>query len=116
MGPALRCRRCFGQPGSRDRRGGPVKHFGRTAGLNELNLSVDQGEVHKFLGPNGAGKTTTLRILLGLLRSDAGSIRLLGATPGAMPWTAPPAGLRAWRRGAVAHPYRRYVATGGRCC
>jgi ABC-2 type transport system ATP-binding protein len=49
--------------------------------LNELNLSVAQGEVHGFLGPNGAGKTTTLRILLGLLRSDDGSIRLLGGDP-----------------------------------
>jgi len=60
---------------------GLVKHFGRTAVLNELDLSVAQGEVHGFLGPNGAGKTTTLRILLGLLRSDAGSIRLLGGDP-----------------------------------
>jgi ABC-2 type transport system ATP-binding protein len=60
---------------------GLVKHFGRTAVLNELNLSVAQGEVHGFLGPNGAGKTTTLRILLGLLRSDGGSIRLLGGDP-----------------------------------
>jgi ABC-2 type transport system ATP-binding protein len=60
---------------------GLVKHFGRTRVLNDLNLSVAQGEVHGFLGPNGAGKTTTLRILLGLLRSDAGSMRLLGGDP-----------------------------------
>jgi len=60
---------------------GLVKHFGRTAVLNELDLSVARGEVHGFLGPNGAGKTTTLRILLGLLRSDGGSIRLLGGDP-----------------------------------
>jgi ABC-2 type transport system ATP-binding protein len=60
---------------------GLVKTFGRTRVLNELNLSVAQGEVHGFLGPNGAGKTTTLRILLGLLRSDDGSIRLLGGDP-----------------------------------
>ncbi|MHB8186000.1 MAG: ABC transporter ATP-binding protein [Dermatophilaceae bacterium] len=46
-----------------------------------MNLSVVQGEVHGFLGPNGAGKTTTLRILLGLLRADAGSIRVLGGDP-----------------------------------
>jgi ABC-2 type transport system ATP-binding protein len=58
-----------------------VKHFGRTRVLNELSLSVAAGEVHGFLGPNGAGKTTTLRILLGLLRSDGGSIRLLGGDP-----------------------------------
>jgi ABC-2 type transport system ATP-binding protein len=60
---------------------GLVKHFGRTKVLNELNLSVAQGEVHGFLGPNGAGKTTTLRILLGLLRADAGTMRLLGGDP-----------------------------------
>jgi ABC-2 type transport system ATP-binding protein len=60
---------------------GLVKRFGRTKVLNELNLSVAQGEVHGFLGPNGAGKTTTLRILLGLLRADSGSIRLLGGDP-----------------------------------
>lgn len=35
---------------------------------------VENGEVHGFLGPNGAGKTTTLRILLGILRADAGKI------------------------------------------
>jgi ABC-2 type transport system ATP-binding protein len=60
---------------------GLVKSFGRTKALNGLNLSVAQGEVHGFLGPNGAGKTTSLRILLGLLRADAGSIRLLGGDP-----------------------------------
>jgi len=58
-----------------------VKTFGRTKALNGLNLSVAQGEVHGFLGPNGAGKTTTLRILLGLLRADAGEMRLLGGDP-----------------------------------
>ncbi|NMM25415.1 MAG: ABC transporter ATP-binding protein [Phycicoccus sp.] len=62
---------------------GLVKSFGRTKALNGLNLSVAQGEVHGFLGPNGAGKTTTLRLLLGLLRADAGEMRLLGGDP----WT-----------------------------
>jgi ABC-2 type transport system ATP-binding protein len=60
---------------------GLVKYFGRTKVLNELSLSVARGEVHGFLGPNGAGKTTTLRILLGLLRAQARSIRLLGGDP-----------------------------------
>lgn len=58
-----------------------VKSFGRTRALDGLNLSVRAGEVHGFLGPNGAGKTTTIRILLGLLRADAGSAQLLGGDP-----------------------------------
>src|ERR671926_769507 len=59
------------------------KSFGRTHALDGLDLTVRAGEVHGFLGPNGAGKTTTLRILLGLLRADAGEARLLGGDP----WT-----------------------------
>ncbi|WP_459549835.1 ABC transporter ATP-binding protein [Nocardia sp. X0981] len=57
------------------------KTFGRTTALDSLDLEVRQGEVHGFLGPNGAGKTTTIRILLGLLRPDSGSVRLLGGDP-----------------------------------
>ena len=57
---------------------GLVKNFGRTRALDGLDLSVAAGEVHGFLGPNGSGKTTTIRILLGLLRSDAGQASLLG--------------------------------------
>ncbi|SFR02169.1 ABC-2 type transport system ATP-binding protein [Lentzea waywayandensis] len=57
------------------------KAFGRTTALDGLDLTVRAGEVHGFLGPNGAGKTTTLRILLGLLRADAGSVTLLGGDP-----------------------------------
>src|SRR5579859_2849449 len=57
------------------------KSFGRTVALDGLDLTVTSGEVHGFLGPNGAGKTTTIRILLGLLRSDGGTARLLGGDP-----------------------------------
>ena len=60
---------------------GLVKSFGRTRALDGLELSVAPGEVHGFLGPNGAGKSTTLRILLGMLRSDAGRATLLGGDP-----------------------------------
>src|ERR671938_978306 len=60
---------------------GLVKTFGRTRALDGLDLSVRTGEVHGFLGPNGAGKTTTIRILLGLLRADAGTATLLGGDP-----------------------------------
>jgi ABC-2 type transport system ATP-binding protein len=57
------------------------KTFGKTTALNGLDLTVAAGEVHGFLGPNGAGKTTTIRILLGLLRANGGTARLLGGDP-----------------------------------
>jgi len=64
---------------------GLTKTFGRgrgtTRALDGLDLSVAPGEVAGFLGPNGAGKSTTLRILLGLIRADAGRARLFGADP-----------------------------------
>src|SRR5690625_7628360 len=57
------------------------KSFGQVTALEGLDLTVHAGEVHGFLGPNGAGKSTTLRILLGLVRPDAGTVRLLGGDP-----------------------------------
>jgi len=60
---------------------GLVKTFGSTRALDGLDLSVEVGEVHGFLGPNGSGKTTTIRVLLGLLRADAGEVTLLGQDP-----------------------------------
>jgi ABC-2 type transport system ATP-binding protein len=59
------------------------KRFGTVAALDGLDLTVRQGEVAGFLGPNGAGKSTAIRVLLGLLRADSGSVRLLGGDP----WT-----------------------------
>ena len=58
-----------------------VKTFGATRALDGLDLAVTTGEIHGFLGPNGAGKTTTIRVLLGLLRHDAGTAELLGGDP-----------------------------------
>lgn len=46
--------------------------------VRSLNLDVDRGGVFGFLGPNGSGKTTTIRLLLGLVRADSGTMRLLG--------------------------------------
>jgi ABC-2 type transport system ATP-binding protein len=60
-----------------------TKNFGAVRALDGLDLTVHEGEVHGFLGPNGAGKSTTIRILLGLVKADAGTVRLLGADP----WT-----------------------------
>ncbi|MBU2667448.1 ABC transporter ATP-binding protein [Actinoplanes bogorensis] len=60
---------------------GLVKRFGKVTALDGLDLHVETGEVHGFLGPNGAGKTTAIRILLGLMRSSGGDVRLLGGDP-----------------------------------
>ncbi len=60
---------------------GLVKDFGRARALDGLDLAVTEGEVHGFLGPNGAGKSTTMRILLGLVRADSGTVRMLGGDP-----------------------------------
>ncbi|WP_338685262.1 ABC transporter ATP-binding protein [Streptomyces acidiscabies] len=57
------------------------KSFGRTHALDGLHLRVETGEVHGFLGPNGAGKSTAIRVLLGLLRADSGTARILGHDP-----------------------------------
>jgi ABC-2 type transport system ATP-binding protein len=60
---------------------GLVKSYGDFRALDGLDLRVHRGEVHAFLGPNGAGKSTTMRVLLGLLRADAGTVRVLGGDP-----------------------------------
>ena len=74
---------------------GLVKTFGSTRALDGLDLTVRTGEVHGFLGPNGAGKTTTIRVLLGLVRADAGTAGLLGGDP--------------WRDTAALHRRLAYV-------
>jgi ABC-2 type transport system ATP-binding protein len=60
---------------------GLTKNFGAVRALDGLDLTVSEGEVHGFLGPNGAGKSTTIRVLLGLVRANSGSARLLGGDP-----------------------------------
>jgi ABC-2 type transport system ATP-binding protein len=60
---------------------GVDKRFGAVQALDRLDLTVTTGEVHGYLGPNGSGKSTTIRVLLGLLRTDAGDVRLLGGDP-----------------------------------
>ncbi len=74
---------------------GVVKRFGPVTALNGLDFSVEAGEVHGFLGPNGSGKSTTIRLLLGMLRANAGSIRVLGLDP--------------WRDVATLHRRLAYV-------
>ena len=55
-----------------------TKDYGSHKGIFDVSLSVKKGEVYGFLGPNGAGKTTTIRHLLGFLRPEKGSCRILG--------------------------------------
>jgi len=77
---------------------GPL-HRGRRSALEDLTLSVPRGEIFGYLGPNGAGKTTTLKLLMGLLRADRGSARILG-----VPHTE-----RAWRHRAGYLPENPYL-------
>lgn len=74
---------------------GLTKSYGANRALDRLDLSVRAGEVHGFLGPNGAGKSTTIRILLGLIRADAGNARL---------WDGDP-----WRQATELHRRLAYV-------
>ncbi len=71
------------------------KSFGSTVALDGLDLEVEAGEVHGFLGPNGSGKSTTIRILLGMLRADGGTVSILGGDP--------------WRDAADLHRRLAYV-------
>ena len=57
---------------------GLTRRFGHQLAVNNLNLSVPAAGVYGFLGPNGAGKTTAIRMLLGLIRPNAGEVRLFG--------------------------------------
>jgi ABC-2 type transport system ATP-binding protein len=57
---------------------GLTKHYGSKRGIIDVSFQVDGGEVFGFLGPNGAGKTTTIRVLMALLRADAGVARIAG--------------------------------------
>ena len=71
------------------------KTFGRTLALDDLDLTVQPGQINGFLGPNGAGKSTTIRVLLGTVRADSGTARLFGGDP--------------WRHAAELHRRLAYV-------
>ena len=57
---------------------GLTKHFGDVVAVDDLDLTVEEGEIFGFLGPNGAGKSTTIDIMLDFIRPTAGSVRILG--------------------------------------
>ena len=75
---------------------GLTKRYGHTLALDNLDLTIEPGEVYGYLGPNGAGKTTTIRLLLGLHRPSSGRAELLG--------------VDAWRDPVEAHRRVAYVA------
>lgn len=58
-----------------------TKRYKKTVALNNLSLTLHAGEVVALLGPNGAGKTTAVRLLLGLISADSGSVRVLDRNP-----------------------------------
>jgi ABC-2 type transport system ATP-binding protein len=60
---------------------GLVKRYGEIVAVDDVDLTVERGDVFGYLGPNGAGKTTSLRMLLGLIRPTAGTARLFGRSP-----------------------------------
>jgi ABC-2 type transport system ATP-binding protein len=60
---------------------GLVKTYGEIIAVDQVDLTVERGDVYGYLGPNGAGKTTSLRMLLGLIRPSAGNARLFGRDP-----------------------------------
>jgi ABC-2 type transport system ATP-binding protein len=75
-------------PGERTDDGAPpievrglVKRYGELTAVAGVDLTVNAGDVYGYLGPNGAGKTTSLRMMLGLIRPTAGSVRLFGRDP-----------------------------------
>jgi len=57
------------------------KSYCKVKTLNQMNLTVEKGEIYGFIGPNGAGKSTTIRLLLGFLHANQGKISVLGYNP-----------------------------------
>src|SRR6202521_2854714 len=60
---------------------GVTKKYGEVIAVRELSLAIERGEMFGLIGPDGAGKTTTIRLMCGLLKVDAGSVRVLGRDP-----------------------------------
>ena len=72
-----------------------TKRFGKLTALDNINLTVNEGEVFGYIGPNGAGKTTTIRVLLGILQATEGSAKVFG--------------LDAWKDAVEIHKRIAYV-------
>jgi branched-chain amino acid transport system ATP-binding protein len=61
------------------------KSFGGVKAVSELDMTVNEGQIHALIGPNGSGKTTTLNVISGLYRANAGSVRFRGAEISQLP-------------------------------
>jgi ABC-type multidrug transport system ATPase subunit len=86
------------------RTSGLTRRFGTQVAVDAVDLVVPRGAVYGFLGPNGSGKTTTIRMLLGLLRADSGTVELLGQPmPAELSGILPRVG--ALIEGPAFHPY-----------
>ena len=79
-----------------------TKRYGSFTAVDAIDLRVPKGELFGFLGPNGAGKTTTLRMIAGILRPTAGTVKIGGVDIAADPIAAPLRSLPARCRVAVA--------------
>jgi len=55
-----------------------TKYYGKTLGIKNVDLAIEEGEIFGFIGPNGAGKSTTIRTLLGLIHPSGGSATIFG--------------------------------------
>src|SRR5580693_7328502 len=80
------------------------KKFGRVAAVDDVSFTVSYGRITGFLGPNGAGKTTTLRMILGLIRPDAGTAVIAGKPYAKL--ASPARTVGALLDAAAAHPGR----------
>ena len=57
---------------------GLSKYYGKARGIEDVSLSINEGEIFGFIGPNGAGKSTTIRVLLNLIYANSGSASIFG--------------------------------------
>ena len=55
-----------------------TKSYGKNRGVTDVSLNVKKGDIFGFIGPNGAGKSTTIRSMLGFIKADSGTIKILG--------------------------------------
>ena len=58
-----------------------TKYYGKSRGIIDVDLSINEGEIFGFIGPNGAGKSTTIKMMTGILSPSSGKILISGTEP-----------------------------------